>query len=231
MEDLVRYSKITEKCKREIVLLKAKPCFWGKCAFCDYILDNSSDEKSIDELNDEILKNVTGEFGVLEVIDSASVFELTEHTKKSIKKVVEEKNIKHLFFEAHYIYKDRLDEIREYFNVPITFKIGIETFDDDFRNNVLKKGAYFEDYKEVEKYFDSPCIMVGIKGQSKEMIDRDMEIIQNHFERATVNIFEENNTIIKRDDELVKWFVNKYYYLKEDPRIEVLFQTTDFEVG
>src|SRR5699024_2846005 len=107
-------------------------------------------------------------------------------------KVVEEKNIKHLFFEAHYIYKDRLDEIREYFNVPITFKIGIETFDNDFRNNVLKKGAYFEDYREVEKYFDSPCIMVGIKGQSKEMIDRDMEIIQNHFERATVNIFEEN---------------------------------------
>lgn len=69
------------------------------------------------------------------------------------------------------------------------------------------------------------------KGQTKEMIDRDMEIIQNHFERATVNIFEENNTSIKRDDQLVKWFVNKYYYLKEDPRIEVLFEITDFGVG
>lgn len=231
MEELNRYSKIKDKCPREIVLLKAKPCFWGKCAFCDYILDNSKDEKSIDELNEEVLQNVTGEFGVLEVIDSASVFELTENTKSMIKKVVDEKNIKHLFFEAHYIYKDRLDEIREYFGVPITFKIGIETFDNDFRNNILKKGAYFEDYTEVEKYFDSPCIMVGIKGQTKEMIDRDMEIIQNHFERATVNIFEENNTSIKRDDQLVKWFVNKYYYLKEDPRIEVLFEITDFGVG
>ena len=231
MEELVRYSKITEKCKREIVLLKAKPCFWGKCTFCDYIEDNSRNEDEINRLNDEVLKNVTGEFGVLEVIDSASVFELTDHTKASIKKVVEEKNIKHLFFEAHYIYKDRLDEIRDYFKVPITFKIGIETFDNDFRNNVLKKGAYFDDYTEVEKYFDSPCIMVGIKGQTREMIDRDMDIIKNHFKRATVNIFEENNTPVKRDDELVKWFVNKYFYLKEDPRIEVLMEITDFGVG
>lgn len=231
MEELQRYSKITEKLPREIVLLKAKPCFWGKCAFCDYIEDNSRDEEAINALNDKVLKNVTGEFGVLEVIDSASVFELTEHTKQNIKRIIEEKNIKHLFFEAHYIYKDRLDEIRNYFGVPITFKIGIETFDNDFRNNVLKKGAYFESYEEVEKYFDSPCIMVGIKGQTKEMIDRDMDIIQNHFERATVNIFQENNTKIKRDEEIVKWFVDKYYYLKEDPRIEILFEITDFGVG
>ena len=36
-----RYSRITNKNEREIVLLKAKPCAWGKCRFCDYIDDNS----------------------------------------------------------------------------------------------------------------------------------------------------------------------------------------------
>ena len=35
-----RYSKVTNKNVREIVLLKALPCIWGKCAFCDYIDDN-----------------------------------------------------------------------------------------------------------------------------------------------------------------------------------------------
>ena len=225
-----RYSKITNKTKREIVLLKARPCKWGKCTFCDYIEDNEMDNKKIDDINFEVLKNVTGEFGVLEVIDSASVFDLTDKSLEAIKKVVEEKNIRRLFFEAHWIYRNRLDEIRDFFGIPITFKTGIETFDNDFREKVLKKGADFKDYREVKKYFDSPCVMVGIKGQTREMIDRDMEIIKN-FSHATVNIFMNNSTDIKRDEELVKWFVEKYRYLKEDPHVDILFEITDFGVG
>lgn len=225
-----RYSKITNKTKREIVLLKARPCKWGKCTFCDYIEDNEVDNKKIDEINFEVLKNVTGEFGVLEVIDSASVFDLTEATLREIKRIVEEKNIKRLFFEAHWIYRNRLHEMRDFFKVPITFKTGIETFDNDFRENVLKKGADFKDYREVKKYFDSPCVMVGIKGQTREMIDRDMEIIKE-FSHATVNIFMNNSTDIKRDDELVKWFVEKYRYLEDDPHLDILFEITDFGVG
>jgi len=225
-----RYSKINNKNKREIVLLKARSCKWGKCTFCDYIYDNEIDEEKIDKINLEVLKNVTGEYGVLEVIDSASVFDLTQKTLEEIKRVVEDKNIKKLFFEAHWIYRNRLDEIREFFNVPIIFKTGIETFDNDFREEVLKKGADFKDYREVKKYFDSPCVMVGIKGQTKEMIDRDMEIIKK-FPHATVNIFMNNSTNIKRDEELVEWFVKKYKYLEDDPNVDILFEITDFGVG
>lgn len=188
------------------------------------------DNKKIDDINLEVLKNVTGEFGVLEVIDSASVFDLTDKSLEAIKKVVEEKNIRRLFFEAHWIYRNRLDEIRDFFKVPITFKTGIETFDNDFRERVLKKGADFKDYREVKKYFDSPCLMVGIKGQTREMIDRDMEIIKN-FSHATVNIFMNNSTDIKRDDELVSWFVEKYKYLEDDPHVDILLEITDFGVG
>lgn len=155
---------------------------------------------------------------------------MTDKTLEEIKKVVEEKNIKRLFFEAHWIYRNRLDEIRDFFKVPITFKTGIESFDNDFRERVLKKGADFKDYREVKKYFDSPCVMVGIKGQTREMIDRDMEIIKN-FSHATVNIFMNNSTEIKRDEELVKWFVEKYRYLEDDPRVDILFEITDFGVG
>lgn len=72
--------------------------------------------------------------------------------------------------------------------------------------------------------------MVGIKGQTKEMIDRDMEIIKE-FSHATVNIFMNNSTPIKRDDDLVSWFVKKYRYLEDDPKIDILFEITDFGVG
>ena len=72
--------------------------------------------------------------------------------------------------------------------------------------------------------------MVGIKGQTREMIDRDMEIIKE-FSHATVNIFMNNSTDIKRDDELVNWFVEKYRYLEDNPNIDILFENTDFGVG
>ena len=44
-----RYSKIINKNSREIVLLKAFPCVWGKCSFCDYIDDKETEEKGIGE--------------------------------------------------------------------------------------------------------------------------------------------------------------------------------------
>ena len=69
-----RYSEVTNKNQREIVLLKAFPCKWGKCSFCDYILDNSNDEEEINKLNFEVLENITGKYKVLEVINSKSYF-------------------------------------------------------------------------------------------------------------------------------------------------------------
>ena len=68
-----RYSEITNKNQREIVLLKAFPCVWGKCSFCDYILDNSNFEDEINKLNFEVLENITGKYKVLEVINELKV--------------------------------------------------------------------------------------------------------------------------------------------------------------
>ena len=87
-----RYSVITEKNKREIVLLRAFPCAWGKCSFCDYIEDNGRDEEEMAEQNRQVLLCVTGETGVLEVINSGSCFELPRATLEDIRKIVQEKN-------------------------------------------------------------------------------------------------------------------------------------------
>lgn len=226
-----RYNRITNKNQREIVLLKAYPCAWGKCRFCDYIEDNSRDREAMLKLNAEILEKVTGEFGVLEVINSGSCFELPKETLALIKQVVQEKKIGRLFFEAHWMYRDRLQKMRDYMGIPITFKIGVETFDDDFRENYLNKHAGFTSAEEVSRYFDSPCIMVGIKGQTKEMIDHDMEMLKKYFKLGTVNVFTNNSTDVKRDEELVDWFMDKYSYLLDDPAVEVLYEKTDFGVG
>ena len=63
------------------------------------------------------------------------------------------------------------------------------------------------------------------------MIDRDMEIVQKHFDHATINVFINNTSEVKRDQGLVDWFENKYKFLIENPKIEILFNNTDFGVG
>ena len=38
-------------------------------------------------------------------------------------------------------------------------------------------------------------------------------------------------TDVKRDEQLVAWFMDKYAALLEDPTVEVLYEKTDFGVG
>lgn len=226
-----RYNRITNKNCREIVLLKAFPCAWGKCSFCDYTDDNSKDERAMIALNSEILSRVTGEFGVLEVINSGSCFELPTHTLEQIRTIIREKQIRLLYFESHWMYRKKLQEMKDYMGIPILFKIGVESFDYNFREKILNKHADFHTPQEVAEYFDSPCIMVGIKGQTKEMIAQDIQYMKQYFKRGTVNVYTNNTTNIRRDDELVQWFMRTYAYLEKDPMIEVLYENTDFGVG
>ena len=229
----IRYNKITGKHEREIVLLKSFPCRYGKCSFCNYIEDNSTSEEEINSVNFEVLKEVTGEYGVLEVINSGSVFELPTDTLAEIKKVVEEKNIKTLYFEIYYGYIKRLDEIRNYFKgIEIRFRMGMETFDDDFRINIYNKNFHTnsESLELMSKELYSVCLLVCTKGQTKEMIDKDIKMGLKYFKGITINIFIDNGTKVKRDNELVKWFINKYSYLTEDNRVELLIDNKDLGV-
>lgn len=226
-----RYSHILEKDKREIVLLKSRPCIWGKCSFCDYIEDNDVNQDENKKINDEVLNNVTGQYGVLEVINSGSFFELPDETIERIYKIIVEKKIKRLYIEAHYLYKKKITALREKFKIEIIVKTGIETFNDEMRNNVLNKNVHFDKIEEILEDFDSPCLMVGIQGQTKEMIRKDIEILTKYFDHGTINIYRNNSTPIKRDEELIKWFDEEYHDLKNDKKYDYLGIPTDFGVG
>ena len=229
----IRYNKITDKHQREIVLLKSFPCKYGKCSFCNYIEDNSLDEEEIDNVNMEVLKEITGEYGVLEVINSGSVFELTQKTLEEIKRIVKEKNIKIFYFEIYYGYIKRIEEIKKYFSgVEIRFRMGIETFDNNFRVKVYNKNFILEEKEiiEISKKLFSVCLLICVKGQTKEMIENDIKIALENFQGVTINIFINNGTVIERDNELVKWFIEKYSYLALDDRVELLLDNKDLGV-
>ena len=108
----IRYSVIEDKNPREIVMLVGDGCKWRKCRFCDYHLDSSKDIEANFQLNKQVLSNVTGKFGELEVINSGSCFELPKATLAKIKEIIKEKKIEKLERENEQL-KEELAKITE----------------------------------------------------------------------------------------------------------------------
>ena len=85
-----RYALIHTKMPREFVLLQGTGCRWKKCTFCDYHDDVSEHPFTI---NEPVLRQVTGQYGVLVVINSGSVLELDEKTIVLIKEKTKGKKL------------------------------------------------------------------------------------------------------------------------------------------
>lgn len=228
-----RYSVITEKQKREIVLLRGSGCVYRKCPFCDYHLDCSADEEENFALNRSVLSRVTGKYGNLEVINSGSVFELDENTLAAIQALCADKKISVLHFESHYLYRAQIPALRERFRgVSLKMKLGLETFDYELRERVLAKGIAERDPARIAKNFDEANFLFGITGQTKESMHRDIELGLTYFERICINLMCENSTPVQPDERVIGTFLNELYPLfHDDERVDILIDNLDFGVG
>lgn len=227
---LNRYSKITEKFPREFILLQGRGCFWKKCAFCDYFNDTSENPF---EVNFPIIEKITGEFGVLDVINSGSAMEFDDKTIEALAKKAKEKNIKEIWFEVHWAYRNILKKFAQKFNfAKVKFRTGIETFDFDLRNAWNKGIKENITVYDISKYFQAVCLLVGVKGQNFETIKSDIEIAKKYFERFSVNVFIKNSTDVLPDQNLISRFINEIYpEIKDDENIDILINNTDLGVG
>ena len=231
-----RYSIIRDKMPREFVLLQGTGCRWRRCEFCDYHSDVSDDPF---EVNRQVLEQVTGEYGVLDVINSGSAFELDDRTIELLQRIIVEKNIHTLWCEMHWMYRHRLEQFAQRIldgvsnsQLSIKFRCGIETFDGALRKRWNKGVPDGVPAEEVARYFQGVCLLCCTEGETRERIVRDIELAREHFEYFSVNVFCNNTTKIKRDQALVDWFVSEVYpTIKDDPRIEVLIDNTDLGVG
>lgn len=234
-QELERYSIITEKNPREIVLLRGKGCAFRKCRFCDYHTDFSTDQSANYQLNQSVLSKVTGQFHRLEVINSGSYVDLDSKTMQCIKKLCVEKSITHLHFESHWMYKDSIAALKDEFShlgVTVHIKIGVETFDYLFRESYLVKGIPDVKPEEIAAYFDDVCLLQGLPGQSVVSMERDIETGLTYFDRVCINIMVENKTPIKPDPNTIRTFVDELMPRYHDnPRVDILLHNTDFGVG
>lgn len=224
-----RYAQIEEKNKREIVLLQGSGCKYKQCSFCDYYLDVG--EESF-ELNSKVLEQVSGMYGVLEVINSGSFDEIDSKSMQKILEVAREKKIHTLIFECHYLYRNKIASLKEFFKgFEVKIKLGLESFDYALREGVLKKGIKPNEPKEIAKDFNEANFLIGIQSQSEAMIRKDIELGLEHFERICLNVMCDNSKM-KADREVIKIFLDKIYpSIKNHPRIDILLENTDFGVG
>ena len=225
-----RYALIRTKMPREFVLLQGTGCRWRKCTFCDYHEDVS---ECPFEVNKPVLRRVTGQYGVLDVINSGSAMELDADTIALIKEVAREKKIHTLWFEAHYMYRKKLASFAEQFApVKVKFRCGVETFDPALRDAWKKGIPSSVSAQDIARYFQGICLLCCTQGETKEHILKDIELARQHFEYFSVNVFCNNHTEVKQDKELATWFAQEVYpTIKEDTRIEILMENTDLGVG
>lgn len=230
MSELKRYSRITTKLPREFLLLQGQGCFWKQCSFCDYHTDVSGQPFLV---NRPVIEQVTGEFGVLDVINSGSVTELDPETLDLLAQTVKEKNIHTVWFESHWLCRDKLKEIaRQFPSAMVKFRCGVETFDGGQREAWRKGIPASITPREIAEYFSGACLLIGVKGQTREMIRQDIQTALEYFEYFSVNAFVENSTPLKRDDGLVDWFAKTLLPgLEPLDRVEVLLHNTDLGVG
>lgn len=225
-----RYALIHTKLPREFVLLQGTGCRWGKCTFCDYHIDVSANPFTI---NQQVLQQVTGHYGVLDVINSGSALELDEETLTLIRQIVRDKHIHTLWFEAHYMYRHRLARFAEQFEgINVKFRCGIETFNPILRDHWCKGVPATVTPEDVARYFQGVCLLCCTEGESRQHILDDIAIARRHFEYFSVNLFCNNSTSLRRDETLAQWFVQEVYpTLRHADGIEVLIGNTDLGVG
>lgn len=228
-----RYNIIQEKNKREIVLLRGSGCIYKKCTFCDYYTDSCKNPQENYILNKSVLEQITGQYGNLEVINSGSVFELDGKTIDLIKHICREKKISTIHFESHYLYRNRIPALREDFSeFKLKIKLGLETFDYAFRENILRKGINEKNPETIAKNFDEANFLFGISGQTAESMKRDIELGLKYFERICLNIMCDNTTSVLPDKAVIQAFIEQLYPIyKDNKRVDILINNTDFGVG
>ena len=227
-----RYSVIRGNFPREFLLLQGTGCKWGKCTFCDYHGDTSDTPFSV---NRKVLEQVTGKYGVLDIINSGSAMELDPETISEIRKVVKDKCIHTIWFEAHYMYRHRLaDFARQFQPAVVKFRCGVETFDPLLRSRWQKGISHDVTAKDIARYFHGLCLLccTDTPGDTRERLLRDIDLAERHFEYYSVNVFCPNTTALRRNDDMLRWFLAEVYpTLQKSSKAEVLIDNTDLGVG
>lgn len=217
---------------REFILLKSYPCVHSKCAFCTLHLDNDTATRSMLEINSQVISQIQGK-GILEIYNSGSIFELPAATLFELRQKIREKKIKAVITEAHWLYRFHFKRMKKFLDATkVIIKVGVETFDPDLRENVMKKGMDGSSAQEIRSFTEGINLLVGFKGQTKNTVAMDLAAAQL-FDHVDINILDGKYTPDPRniDYELIAWFLKEFSYLRQMKGFRIFESVDDAGIG
>ncbi|MEE1289310.1 MAG: hypothetical protein UHK44_12050, partial [Bacteroidaceae bacterium] len=152
-----------------------------------------------------------------------------------IRQVAIGKGIHTLWFEVHYMYRHRLAAFaRQFHPLTVKFRCGVETFSPTLRANWHKGIPPHVTPEDIARHFQGLCLLccTDTPGDTRERLLRDIDLAERHFEYYSVNVFCPNTTALRRNDDMLRWFLAEVYpTLQKSSKAEVLIDNTDLGVG
>ena len=131
--------------ERLVLILKGYPCSWGKCIFCPFAIEQSTNIKEIIEVNRSIVKKAlklieSKGYMRVAVFNGSSFHELPYDSIEKLAPITEGR-VFEVEERPEYVTKDSVKFIySSYLPTKLIIRVGFEVFDESLRNNYLRKG-------------------------------------------------------------------------------------------
>ncbi len=131
--------------KRLVVILKGFPCAWGKCSFCPFALEQTTDTRDLITTNRRIindaLKIVREEgYSRIAVFNGSSFHELPYDTVERLRELAKSR-VFEIESRSEYVTLDSIRALLSYYEPEkLIIRIGFEVYDEKIREKLLIKG-------------------------------------------------------------------------------------------
>ena len=138
--------KVNDKLgRRLVVILKGFPCSWGRCSFCPFFLEQSTDIRDVIMTNRRIINEALDilrkeDYRRIAVFNGSSFHELPYDTVEKLRDLARGR-VFEIESRSEYITLDSIKALLEYYEPEkLIIRIGFEVYDEEIREKLLVKG-------------------------------------------------------------------------------------------
>jgi len=152
--------KISDKLgKRLVIILKGFPCYWGKCRFCPFALEQSTSTRDVIETDRRIIPVALEtlkreEYERVAVFCGGSFHELPYDIIEKLRGIAKGR-IFEIESRSEYITLESIRALLDYYRPrKLIVRLGFEVYDEEIREKVLRKGMPNSELHRIVKLRD-----------------------------------------------------------------------------
>ena len=184
--------------ERLILILKGYPCSWGKCIFCPFAIEQSTNIKEILEVNRGVvgkaLKIVEARgYSRVAIFNGSSFHELPFDTAERLAPIAKGR-ILEVEERPEYVTENSVMFLyRSYSPAKLIIRVGFEVFDERLRNDYLRKGIPNSEVWRLSNLRDTlrrngvpaeiwSYVLFGIEGLPEEAVAESIKKFRELFD-------------------------------------------------